>query len=87
MRLIDADELIVLAENTFSRPSGFIELIEETETAYNVEAVVAELESFSLDTTPYCNAMDENLCDGMSDCDFCKIQKAIDIVRKGGMHE
>ena len=43
MRLIDADELIVLAENTFSRPGGFINLIEETETAYDVEKVAAEL--------------------------------------------
>ena len=43
-RLIDADKLIILAENTFARPSGFIQLIKETETAYNVDAVVAELE-------------------------------------------
>lgn len=44
MRLIDADKLIILAENTFARPNGFIQLIKETETAYDVDAVVAELE-------------------------------------------
>lgn len=42
-RLIDADKLIISAENTFARPNGFIQLIEETETAYNVDAVVAEI--------------------------------------------
>lgn len=56
MRLIDADELIVLAENTFSRPSGFIKLIEETETAYNVEAVVAELEELLWDCYTDCGS-------------------------------
>lgn len=39
-RLIDADALIISAENTFARPDGFIQLIEETETAYDVEKVV-----------------------------------------------
>lgn len=44
MRLIDADKLIISAENTFARPNGFIQLIEETETAYDLDKVVEELE-------------------------------------------
>lgn len=58
MRLIDADKLIILAENTFSRPNGFIRLIEETETAYNVDAVVAELEKASKTMMPVIPTMD-----------------------------
>ena len=52
MRLIDADKLIILAENTFARPNGFIQLIKETETAYDVDAVVAELEKASKTMMP-----------------------------------
>lgn len=43
-RLIDADALIELSRKTFSRADGFVWLINEQPTAYDVEKVVAELE-------------------------------------------
>lgn len=82
--LISRSKLLKEIETWGGCVEALHEYISNMPTAYNVEAVVAELERFSLDATPYCNAMDGNLCDGMSDCDFCKIQHAIDIVRKGG---
>lgn len=78
MRLIDADELIVLAENTFSRPGGFIELIEETETAYDVDAVVAELEK--LRKKLFGEAEEGNYVFGVIDA----IDGAIEIVGNAG---
>lgn len=77
MRLIDADKLIILAENTFARPNGFIQLIKETETAYDVDAVVAEIRRSS--------------GNGYRDIDgdyvppMIETKDAIDIVRKGGV--
>lgn len=62
------------------------DIINEQPTAYNVEKVVEELHEFSLNTMPYCNEMlREDLCDDSKDCDYCKLQHAIDIVRKGGV--
>ena len=43
-RMIDADELIELAKKTFYKSDGFIKLIKEQPTAYDVERVVARLE-------------------------------------------
>ena len=94
-RLIDADECPCIlckdtrnAHCTYEHRSCAKFCNWLNKTAYDVEKVVAELENFSLDTTPHCNeVMREGLCDGISDCDYCKIQYAIDIVRKGGVNE
>lgn len=88
-RLIDADKLIILAENTFARPNGFIRLIEETETAYNVDAVVAELEeereySYA-DFEEYVNEKSPCL-DAEYDNYFHRgLERAIKLVKRGGI--
>ena len=93
-RLIDADDLIERIEDVLSRrehrqvevPSWLQKIIDELPTAYDVDKVVGELHEFSLNTIPYCNEMlREDLCDDSNDCDYCKLQHAIDIVRKGGV--
>ena len=98
-RLIDADDLIELLQrkrktllgiggNTYSIKAFdyIIAHIKEQPTAYDVEKVVAELHEFSLNTNPHCNEMmRELLCTEFSDCDYCKLQGAIEIVRKGGV--
>lgn len=62
-------------------------MIDEQPTAYDVDEVVQELHGFSLNTIPYCNEMlREDLCDDSKDCDYCKLQHAIEIVRKGGVN-
>lgn len=99
MRLIDADdfiediktEIINLAlDGLKGKPRPIKELyqiidrINEQPTAYDVEKVVAELHAFSLNTEPYCKEVKDEYCHEFSDCDYCKIQKAIEIVHKGG---
>lgn len=87
-RLIDADKLIISAENTFARPNGFIQLIEEHPTAYDVEKVVAELEEAKekIAREDYCRTKHyiENDCEH-KDCFKCCAEYLIDIVRKGGV--
>jgi hypothetical protein len=82
MRLIDADKLIILAENTFARANGFIQLIKETETAYDVEKVVAELENES-DYEPIDYDWGDLSCSAEEH--FIATDKATYIVRKGGV--
>lgn len=78
-RLIDADALIVLAENTFARPNGFIQLIEETETAFDVEKVLEQLEEES-------DFFGGEPMGSLQKAYYCKgVENAIDIVKRGGI--
>lgn len=84
-RLIDADELKVYLQE-YLHYEHAIPWVDAQPTAYDVEKVVEELHEFSLNTIPYCNEMlREDLCDDSNDCDYCKLQHAIEIVRKGGV--
>lgn len=84
-RLIDADDLIEIAEDILSRqnhkqvtiPSWLEKAINNTPTAYNVEKVAAELESkksiiqiVDIETNQLINLI--------------SLDKAIDIVKRGG---
>ncbi len=63
-----------------------IKIIEDMPCAYDVEKVVEELNTFSLNTEHHCNEMlRNNRCDDFSDCDYCKLQKAVAIVKAGGV--
>ena len=93
-RLIDADKLIKELHEALDgsgydedyKDMGIDDFIMSQPTAYDVEKVVEELHEFSLNTIPYCNEMlREDLCDDSNDCDYCKLQHAIEIVRKGGV--
>ena len=93
MRLIDADAFRRYAHEQLEGSKSYsaderLEMIDEQPTAYDVEKVVEELHEFSLNTIPYCNEMlREDLCDDSNDCDYCKLQHAIEIVRKGGVND
>lgn len=63
-----------------------INLIKDMPKAFDVDAVVEELNTFSLNTEHHCNEMlRNNRCDEFCDCDYCKIQKAISVVKAGGV--
>ena len=88
-RLIDADvfvESLILCDGLGRKSlESVLSVLKEQPTAYDVEKVVAELHEFSLNTEPYCNEMmREGICTEFTDCDYCKLQRAIEIVRKGG---
>ena len=90
MRLIDADALI--EEIKTKMPQGgargvFRAFIDDAPTVYDVEAVVAELDSIE---DCVCNVLKCENCKHYSSCydsgvaERALINKAIDIVKKGG---
>jgi hypothetical protein len=87
-RLIDADKLIISAENTFARPNGFIQLIEEQPTAYDKEKVVEELEEYRANFD--CRICKYNKTEGqvcLKDCTDALIDGLFDIVKRGGVDD
>lgn len=70
MRLIDADALI----EEYPQASGLKLVVENAPTAYDVDAVIAELCKEANDTTV-------DFCNGV----FVNVESVIDIVRKGGV--
>lgn len=87
MRLIDADALIEEARELHIDDFMIVfGMANKQPTAYDVEKVVEKLHEFSLNTEPYCNEMmREGVCSDFTDCDYCKLQYAIDIVKRGGV--
>ena len=85
MRLIDADK--IKPEDFYDRVDYLecMEVINEQPTAYDVEAVVRELE----DGFDFCKSVWEGAyCDSEDmDCSYCAIQKTIEIVKRGGRNE
>ena len=87
-RLVDADKLVkLLKANTMSNgtlinTNTMLAVVEKMPTAYDVEKVVAELEEES-DYEP----IDYDYCDMSCSGEeyFIATDKAIDIVRKGGV--
>ena len=83
MRLIDADYLKILAENTWAESDGLIQLIDETKTAYDVEKVVEKLKS----------EVERWEDSGKKYDDKCEIavarglRNAIEIVKQGGVDD
>lgn len=85
MRLIDADELKKIIDK---KEKWILELIDEQPTAYNVDAVVEQLEeraeehrklAFSMDGKKFC-AIADKLYGKQVEC-----LEIIEIVRKGGV--
>ena len=83
MRLIDADYLKILVENTFVKSDGFIQLIDETKTAYDIDKVVEELESFA-------KLAEDRWTNGTSEYAYqehkCWV-KAIETIKHGGVSD
>ena len=82
-RLIDADAFIEYVNRRFDLCSDELRMmIEEQPTAYDVEKVVAELES-KRDYRELTNYYGDVI--GVRNIDTIKIDKAIDIVKRGGV--
>lgn len=80
-RLVDIDEVIRIAENTFPQEDvrKIMWVLCHTPTAYDISKVVAELEELKndRDCQTYCYEFYKKKCKNYD--------KAIDIVRKGGV--
>ena len=80
MRLIDADRLkINLYHNKkVVLNDDLVKCIDDTETAYDIDKVVAELEKESFTTT-------DTVCDGIFKA--IRLSSAIEIVKQGGVSD
>lgn len=85
MRLIDADRfkqqiagMAILNNCPADKANKMCELIDCQPTAYNVDKVVERLRKEISDCM-----CDE--CDRHTDCDTCRAEKAVEIVKSGGI--
>lgn len=86
MRLIDAEKLVEITERDFCYPEAYKKLVDEQPTAYDIENVMKELESYvrsdickSCGKCRYTDAGDIN-------CETCGALGALEIVRRGGAY-
>ena len=89
-RLIDADVLMGDVRNTITEESGaidWINLINRQPTVYDPDKVVQQLEEVEkIMTSPVNQDCFGEECRA-SDCTVCLIDKAIEIVKGGGLNE
>ena len=91
MRLIDADELVkflkgcTMSNGTLINTNTMLSVIDKMPTAYNVDKVVAELETLRIDKCNYFGVL--NVVAEKYDRANEMLDNAIDIVRKGGVDE
>ncbi|MCI9142376.1 MAG: hypothetical protein HFH87_07100 [Lachnospiraceae bacterium] len=86
MRLIDADtfcyEIIKYLPRSFESTENLVnawkQLVEQQPTAYDVDKVVERLKKEIGD----CMCAE---CDRHADCDTCRAEKAVEIVKSGGI--
>jgi hypothetical protein len=89
-RLVDIDEVIRVAENTFPQEDvrKIMWILCHTPTAYDVEKVVAELEEMIKPKQFYFCKYAKGGCkyidDDKKDCMECVVEHAIEIVKRGG---
>ena len=84
-RLIDADALLnKLNELGWIDDTQLDEIINEQPTAYDVSKVVAELVEMRNKDSQGCKDVGKK-CLSYTDCGLCIMDRAIDIVRKGGV--
>lgn len=91
MRLIDADELVkflkgcTMSNGTLINTNTMLSVIDKMPTAYNVNNVVAELETLRIDKCNYFGVL--NVAAEKYDRANEMLDDAIDVVRKGGVDE
>ena len=91
MRLIDADELVkflkgcTMSNGTLINTNTMLSVIDKMPTAYNVNKVVAELETLRIDKCNYFGML--NVVAEKYDRANEMLDDAIDVVRKGGVDE
>ena len=95
MRLIDADSLkrdlesITLSNGTLLNTNTVLLLLDKYPTTYDVNKVVEELEEIIYPQRLYFCRVSKGGCNKSDDvgCIDCAIQKAIEIVKRGGKNE
>lgn len=85
MRLIDADAfkqqvaaVVMMGNLSVEKGNAMCELIDKQPTAYDVDKVVERLRKEISDCM--CDK-----CDKYTDCDTCRAEKAVEIVKSGGI--
>lgn len=92
-RLIDAELLKQNCKCTGKFEDNFMcvdlielaKVIDAQPTAYNVEKVVEQLEDMKKEETEGCSTIKGKYCSEYKFCGCCIIDRAIEIVRKGGV--
>lgn len=95
MRLIDADKLkkdlesVTLSNGTLLNTNTVLLLLDKYPTTYDVNKVVEELEEIIYPQRLYFCRVSKGGCNKSDDvgCIDCAIQKAIEIVKRGGKNE
>lgn len=95
MRLIDADVLkkdlksVTLSNGTLVNTNAVLLLLDKYPTTYDVNKVVEELEEIIHPKGLYFCRVSKGGCNKSDDvgCIDCAIQKAIEIVKRGGKNE
>lgn len=95
MRLIDADKLkkdlesVTLSNGTLLNTNTILLLLDKYPTAYDNDKVVEELEEIIHPKRLYFCRVSKGGCNKPDDfgCIDCAIQKAIEIVKRGGKNE
>nr|DAZ45875.1 MAG TPA: hypothetical protein [Caudoviricetes sp.] len=95
MRLIDADKLkkdlesVTLSNGTLLNTNTVLLLLDKYPTTYDVDKVVEELEEIIYPQRLYFCRVSKGGCNKFDDvgCIDCAIQKAIEIVKRGGKNE
>lgn len=75
----------VLADCMKEYKKSVLRIIDEQPTAYDAEKVVAELEEMRNEDSQGCKDVVGRKCFSYIDCGLCIMDRAIDIVRKGGV--
>lgn len=90
-RLIDADKLKHVIHCAYSDDLEILEKIDEQPTAFDVDKVVEQIESIKEKEYRACTDEQCRFCDYFNDCwdgemcDKLALDKAIDIVKRGGI--
>lgn len=95
MRLIDADKLkkdlesVTLSNGTLLNTNTALLLLDKYPTTYDVDKVVEELNEIICPKRLYFCRVSKGECNKSDDvgCIDCAIQKAIEIVKRGGVDE
>lgn len=95
MRLIDADKLkkdlesVTLSNGTLLNTNAVLLLLDKYSTSYDVDKVVEELDEIIYPQRLYFCRVSKGGCNKSDDvgCIDCAIQKAIEIVKRGGKNE
>jgi hypothetical protein len=95
MRLVDADALkkdlksVTLSNGTLVNINAVLLLLDKYPTSYDVDKVVEELDEIIYPQRLYFCRVSKGGCNKSDDvgCIDCAIQKAIEIVKRGGKNE